>query len=42
MDRRTFVLGSLGFVLAGDAVAGARCEQATRGFESWRVSSTAP
>ena len=24
MDRRTFVLGSLGFVLAGDAVAGAR------------------
>jgi FAD/FMN-containing dehydrogenase len=24
MDRRTFVLGALGFVLAGDAVAGAR------------------
>lgn len=24
MDRRTFVLGTLGFVLAGDAVAGAR------------------
>ena len=28
MDRRTFVLGSLSFVLAGDAVAGARMRAA--------------